>query len=581
MILNNKPVLILVSIFFLIFIVLSLYTIKNYNYIGDRSTSVELTFNTEVGSHGVPIMYVKGKSDSKINYGRVYNFKSQDRKTFSAKLDDTLKLRGFKLYFEYPNQRVTIKSFDIIANSQRYPINLAEECDLVNIDIEQGDYKGWTFDVLKTNGNIEFTKRFLYPSDFNSIYKLLIPISILAILITFIINNFNYHFDRFKIVNLSDVSLALIIITIFLPAPIYNIALIVGLVLNLNKLKIKNVLKNKLNLIVLAFFTIYLLNNLFLVSGGYNSMSTIERFLPFFILTILIPNIANRRYLALFPLSAIGIGFYLLVTSILDAFIHDSITFLSFENFAKYLHPVYYSYLLFFSILYIQYNYFGKDKYVLQLLLFMFLIFSGSKMVLFTVLIVFCAIFLKSRKGLLYLLPILVVVFLFSPLKSRFVEILNLEDISILNEKYIEVEDSRINGLTFRLIIWREALSTMNGIDYIFGEGVTKYTEKILEEELIDVGMIQYKDYNPHNQYIDTFWRTGVVGLLFLILIPLYSLKIGVNKKDNLIVCFSLFMIAIMFSESIFGRVNGIYFFTTILLILLNTIEFNEHKRQL
>ena len=122
-----------------------------------------------------------------------------------------------------------------------------------------------------------------------------------------------------------------------------------------------------------------------------------------------------------------------------------------------------------------------------------------------------------------------------------------------------------------RLILWRETLATMNGFDYLLGKGVTRATNKTLENRLDNLGMRRHLTFNPHNQYIDTFWRTGIIGLVLLISIPIYSLLIGIKRKDKLIILFSFFMIAVMFSESIFGRVRGIYFFTTILLVLINT----------
>ena len=308
-------------------------------------------------------------------------------------------------------------------------------------------------------------------------------------------------------------------------------------------------------------------------------MSTIERFLPFVILGIVLPSIADRKILALFPLSAFVIGFGFLVTSIFDVFIHQNFVFLSFDLFTKYLHPVYFSYLLFFSICYIGLNYKGKQKYILELILFLFLIFSGSKMVfLFSSLVIIINL-IKSKQTAFLILPLAAVTFFFSPLKNRFSEIIKKEDLSVLNENYImDPNDARINGLTLRLILWREALACMSGVDYITGKGVTDQTNNTLFKRLDNLGMKNHSNFNPHNQYIDTFWRTGIIGLLFLILIPVYCLKEGVERKDKLLIQFSIFTIVVMCSESIFGRVNGVYFFTTVILLLLNSKKVNENS---
>jgi O-antigen ligase len=111
----------------------------------------------------------------------------------------------------------------------------------------------------------------------------------------------------------------------------------------------------------------------------------------------------------------------------------------------------------------------------------------------------------------------------------------------------------------------------MEVADILLGKGVTKETNSLLSARLNKLGLKNHIDFNPHNQYIDTFWRTGFLGLFVLIAIPLFSFVVGLKNRDKLLIQFSLFMMAVMFSESIFGRVNGIYFFTTVILILINT----------
>ncbi|GAL82111.1 hypothetical protein JCM19274_9 [Algibacter lectus] len=351
-------------------------------------------------------------------------------------------------------------------------------------------------------------------------------------------------------------------------------------ILNVRSISWTAIKAQKINLIIIGFFLIYLLNNLFISEESFNEMSTIERFLPFIILSVVLPSIGHRKFLALFPVSAFAIGFGFLLTSIFDVFIHHNFEFLSFDLFTKYIHPVYFSYLLFFSICFIDLNYKGKNKYILEFILFVFLIFSGSKMVFLFSLVVVSLNFIKNKKTTLLILPLAIIVVLFSPLKHRFSEIINKEDLTVLNEKHIEKpNDTRVNGLTLRLILWRETLATMNGIDYVFGKGVSKQTNKTLQKRLYVLGLTHHLNFNPHNQYVDTFWRTGIIGLLLLISIPIYSLVIGgVKRRDKLLIQFSLFMLAVMCSESIFGRVNGIYFFSTVILILMNTTKHNENS---
>ncbi|PQV49656.1 O-antigen ligase-like membrane protein [Jejuia pallidilutea] len=572
---NKKLFYVFICITIIILTIVVVYGYEKYTCIEETTFStIHITHSKQIRSEGLTL-YASGQSEPDFNYSRPYKFKSINDSILSTKLDDSLKLRAFRCYFEYQGEKIHIKSIDLLSDSKKYSIDLNEKFKNHGLRFKND---GFNFEVMQSNGFIETPKKFLYPSDFKNLYKFYLPIFFIVCLLTYLVYKLKHVKINLKTIGLPEISIGVLILCEFLPPPTYNVALILGAVINIRRISVKKIVQNKINLFFIAFFIIYLLNNLFVTDKSYLHLGTVERFLPFLVLAIIIPSINNRKCLALFPISAILIGIGLTVTSIIDVFIHGNMVFLSFDNFSKYLHPVYYSYLLFFSILYIQFYYWEKFKYIILFILFCFLVFSGSKMVFIFTLLAFLIPLIKSKMIFIVIIPLAVIVLLFSPLKNRFYDILDENDFSILQEEKItDANDARINGLTFRLILWREALKTMHGVDYIIGKGVTKQTNKILENKLVNLGMLSHKNFNPHNQYIDTFWRTGIIGLLSLILIPIYSLVIGINKKDKLLILFCLFMLAVMCSESIFGRVNGIYFFTTVILILINTAkEINE-----
>ena len=531
--------------------------------------TIELVFGDEVTIQEVPIVYISSNQESEINFETVYKFQDTGNLVYQCQLDETKKLRKLRLYFAYPNKTVSINSIALKSSNEIVLIPLQKFKNQFGVK-SSAQPNNLKIETLIKNGYIEFSKTSIYSSDFNNSYQLILPLLIVLILIILVIKTLKQI--EIRPLSIPNITISLLVLTEFLPAPIYNVALILMAALNLRSVSWAAIKQHKTNLFVIGFFLIYLLNNLLVSEESFKEMSTIERFLPFVVLGIVLPAIANRKVLYLFPISAFVIGFGLLITSIFDVYMHQNFVFLSFDLFAKYMHPVYFSYLLFFSICFIDVNYKGKQKYILEFILFMFLIFCGSKMVfLFSLIAVFLNM-LKNKKTVLLILPLALIVVLFSPLKQRFSEITNIEDLTVLNEKRIQNPyDARVNGLTLRLMLWRETLATMNGLDYILGKGTTGQTNKLLEKRLNDLGLINHLSFNPHNQYVDTFWRTGILGLLLLILVPTYSLVIGLNRKDKLLVQFSLFMLAVMCSESIFGRVNGVYFFTTILLILTNS----------
>ena len=559
---------------FLVFVTLGLYVKTNYDILENEIISVEITVNNEVNPKTLPIVYLTKGTDEKIDFKSPFWFHKTKDSTYLAELDTKSKIRHIRLYFDATSKNIQIYEVKIFSINESKTINLNKVNRAENVSFKKMGAKYIT-DIQGRHAFIEFPKSYIYLSDFKNTYQLILPLLIVLILIILVIKTLKPI--EIRPLSIPNITISLLVLTEFLPAPIYNVALILMAALNLRNISGAAIKNQKINLIVIGFFLIYLLNNLLVSEESFKEMSTIERFLPFVVLGIVLPAIANRKVLYLFPISAFVIGFGLLITSIFDVYMHQNFVFLSFDLFAKYMHPVYFSYLLFFSICFIDLNYQGKRKYILEFILFMFLIFCGSKMVfLFSLIAVFLNM-LKNKKTVLLILPLVLIVVLFSPLKQRFSEITNIEDLTVLNEKRIQNPyDARVNGLTLRLMLWRETLATMNGLDYILGKGTTGQTNKLLEKRLNDLGLINHLSFNPHNQYVDTFWRTGILGLLLLILIPTYSLVIGLNRKDKLLVQFSLFMLAVMCSESIFGRVNGVYFFTTAILILMNTNNLNE-----
>ena len=93
---------------------------------------------------------------------------------------------------------------------------------------------------------------------------------------------------------------------------------------------------------------------------------------------------------------------------------------------------------------------------------------------------------------------------------------------------------------------------TMKGVDYLIGKGVTDSAEDELSLRLNNLGLTKHEEYNPHNQYVDTFWRTGVIGSDIPLLIPLYGIFYGIKNKDS--------SIGTVFCLYVGHYVFGIYF---------------------
>lgn len=152
-------------------------------------------------------------------------------------------------------------------------------------------------------------------------------------------------------------------------------------------------------------------------------------------------------------------------------------------------------------------------------------------------------------------------------------------------------EATRFDGTNLRLRLWNygwHILSENNA--FVWGVSPAD-TQRLLDAKIIKSDMYIGSDkksdkgflgYDFHNQYVQTFVETGIIGLVLLLSMFLILLYEGyVNKTPFLIFLNILFAVAFI-SESNLGRQAGIFSFlafNTIGLLLIkikNTDEYNQ-----
>ena len=531
------------------------------------------TIQVELDKHtiesGIPIMYANKNYGTNINYQTVYRFKKINDSVVEINNLSEDNISRFRIYFEIPGVNFKLKKVIISNNNKQSTAPLNQINSFENIKIHSSD----TFDVNTHNGYLEYPYTIINKMPYlNIAFGILFLISVLF----FALLKTNILIPLFE-ANKKDYVFIFFLVSIFLVEPIYNIALIVAFIFYIKDFNWNLFKKNKINFLFIAFFLIYFLNTIFVKEHEVREFSTVERLLPFVFIPILMASIKLNNAMYYLMLSGLLIGLFLFSTSLMDFILLENNEYFSFEEFSKYYHPVYLSYLLFISICFFQQYYHKTEKYFFQLILFMFLIFLGSKLVIVISIVLLLLFLIKfKKKSVLYIgliLTLLFSIFLFKPLQQRFEEVLNLNDLSILKENKLEnPNDSRINGLTLRLILWRESVATLSGWkEFTFGNGVSKSKLNDLNNRLENLGLKHHLHYNSHNQYIDTFWRTGFVGSIVLILIFITAFKMGVKQKSGMLLIITSFLFFSMLTESVFGRVRGVYFITTILLILTNS----------
>lgn len=234
--------------------------------------------------------------------------------------------------------------------------------------------------------------------------------------------------------------------------------------------------------------------------------------------------------------------------------------------------------------------------YLSIFILFIFLILLSSKnIILITLFGIILSFILKSniysKKSLIIFIFsfFILLLSLSSSIKKRFnVELQNISKDYILdNGDTIVSLDSAwnkdtfeynyiFNGLAFRVYqirIFKEFLKE----DHIFwtGFGANATKVKIIEKQKQHNIHPYYGELNFHNQYIQTFSEIGVVGFILLISMLILCLLKSLKNKDFLFFFFTILMISIFCSESLFHRERGVIFFI-LLYAIFNVSSFKE-----
>jgi hypothetical protein len=532
---------------------------------------------------------------------------SVDRITFSSNLTANELLvyvsrdNGSSIDFTYPFSPQVVDGkfvFDLSGNTIRnFRIYIASKADSVRINNIEWSHAGikepLSLNRFKTD-KLNKKREGLFSSEINSYLELkrsvitvpeliktealiLVLCALFCILSVYIFNQ--YLVAYFKPFDLRVAGVCIYILSVFLPLPYFNIAFILSFAIIVKDFNYKSFLSNKVSLLFLLYFLWFMINNA-VVSKEFNS-KLMETMLPFFFFPFYVACLPKGKFLTVFPVSAFIFSLCFFTGSLIDFCIYRNINYFSFDAFTKYLHPVYFSYLLLFSLIYMEVQkdcVFNKRLFIPVFAIAM--LCCGSKLIILLTVLFFASRFFRKKAwlGYAFLAIICCAVLLFSPTRKRFQEVINMNSLSILKENPIaSKQDPRLTGLTLRLIIWQESLATFTGFkDILLGQGVDQAAGKLLEDRLasrqVEAGHIRY---DPHNQYITTFYKLGLLGLSCLVLICFYSLKLSVSKHKILLTFTILLFIIVMFTESVLQRATGIYFFLTIILLQTGTFTIN------
>jgi O-antigen ligase len=157
--------------------------------------------------------------------------------------------------------------------------------------------------------------------------------------------------------------------------------------------------------------------------------------------------------------------------------------------------------------------------------------------------------------------------FLGSSLRNRLMEVASTDNLEILKESSAN-DFNKVNGLTLRLMFWKWGLGDAPLDSYLLGQGtgdVQDYLNRTYERHNLAITISAqerygYYGYNTHNQYVETFLKSGVLGLVSMVLLLVVTFRTAISGSNRLLTYLAIEVLIICLSECFFETNKGIVF---------------------
>lgn len=352
------------------------------------------------------------------------------------------------------------------------------------------------------------------------------------------------------------------------------------------KQSLSNVIKNKWSYVFFGFLVLHGVLSLFSENKA-EALSQLERKLSFLTFPVLLfcnDNISNHiKKIMMAFISGCVSALVICLLRAVYLFFFDGINAFFYDGFNYFMHPSYFAMYLTFVLMIIIL--FGKQwlghisNYYLKTGLLSALVITG---------IFLCA----SKSGILVgalLLPLTLIAVLYNKgYKKGIIGIMigiavlipvsyklfpttynRLQTAFEVTTSSQEINKAETDGTAVRILIWKESV---NLIKENFLLGVTPGDENDVlckaysKHEL--TGALE-KQLNTHNQYLQTFLGTGIIGFVLLCIMTFGALIAGFMQKNYLLVLFSALAILNFLVESMLQAQCGFMFFVFFLCLLI------------
>ena len=236
------------------------------------------------------------------------------------------------------------------------------------------------------------------------------------------------------------------------------------------------------------------------------------------------------------------------------------------DNFYKELHPTYLSAGFLFGVLILLHAVLVNNKSrVINLFLVLFftliIFLLNSRIVIISYILVVPTFLLLSYnvlnfKKLFYLISFSVII---SCLSINFIGDKKTETLKSYVKNSLEINEHEVS----RIQIYKTSFGIIKK-NFLFGVGVGDVESELIKNYKAR-GLDDYyqnKMFNSHNQYLHYLIEGGLPLLILFLLTFVYLFYHSINNKDYLFFSFLLIIFLVLFTENLFNRINGIFFFS-------------------
>lgn len=354
----------------------------------------------------------------------------------------------------------------------------------------------------------------------------------------------------------------------------------------------KNVFSNKWSYVLLAFFLIHALGYFFSLDKS-DALNAIEIKLGFLAFPILVfASRFNEVQIKKIVISFVSGCVLATVICLFRAFylyFFEDVNAFFYSDFNYFLHPSYFAMYLVFAQLIVMLFYptwlshltylnikIGFISFLLLLATFL----CSSKMGLITAfLLIPTALFvILYKNGYKKLIVGSLIVFIFGLFLSYKFLPQPFERIKVafkVTASAEKIDKTDAESTAVRILIWKESVKLIQS-NFWFGTTAGDANDKLIEayeKEGLTGALI--KKLNAHNQFLQTFIGTGIMGFVLLLLMTFGAMIYGFVVKNYLLVTFSVLMIFNFLVESMLQAQAGFIFFVFFFCILT---QYNFHK---